>query len=98
MSTFKKYYENPEYKERHTSRQKEIISCPECNKQIKRASYYSHQQSAKHKNNIRPNNDILTALENEQTIIKREYDKKISAVMRKRDREIEHLQNLLSEI
>src|SRR5688500_3453022 len=85
MSTFKKYYEDPEYKKRHVARQKEKIACPECGKIIKRGSYYSHQQSIKHKNNIRNNNDALTALEHEQTMIEREYDKKISAVIRKRD-------------
>jgi hypothetical protein len=95
MSTFKKYYDNPDYRIRHISRQKKKIICPDCNAIISRSSYYIHRKSNKHLNNLKHNSELISDLERERTNIERIYNKKIRAMKRKQNYEIEKIHNRL---
>lgn len=95
MSTFKKYYDDVDYKRRHIEHQKEKFTCPDCGAIVNRSSYWNHQQSARHKKNMRENSEILTELEKKRASVVREYDKKIRAVERKRAIEIQSVQKRL---
>jgi len=98
MSTFQKYYNDPDYRQYHLSRQKEKIICPGCGANINRSGYSAHIKTDKHINNLRDNNDRLSNSESEQANIERIFNKKIRALERKRDIKINMVQQRLTLI
>lgn len=48
ISTFKKYYQNPEFKEKHLTYIKEKVSCPDCGEMTARANLTRHKKTLKH--------------------------------------------------
>jgi hypothetical protein len=49
--TFKEYYADPAFKERHNAYIKESVLCPTCDCYIKRYNSGHHKKSLKHKRN-----------------------------------------------
>jgi len=95
MSAFKKYYEDADYRDRHLAYQKEKIICPGCNTIVNRASYSSHLKSNKHNDKLRNHDQEISALESEKAEIERIFNKKIRAMKRNQDAELEIIQNRL---
>ncbi len=61
ISTFKKYYSNPEWRERHLTKMKEKVIC-ECGKMVARANITVHKKSKTH----------ITIVENQRKILEEE--------------------------
>lgn len=97
MSTFKRYYDDPDYRKRHIARQKEEIECPGCGAVVTRQSYNLHCKSEKHKNNLKKSEQELE-LEKELNEIERVCNKKIRAMKRKKERELEKLDARIENI
>jgi len=90
MSKFKQYYDDPEYKQRHLEQKKEEIECGGCGAIITRQSYAQHCKSERHKKNSIKNENVIQ-LEKELKEIERVHNKKIRAMERKKNQELEKL-------
>lgn len=61
--TFRDYYANEEFKQRHLARMKEKIDC-ECGKSVSRSNLSAHKKTKKHLRNIQIKTDDTDELEN----------------------------------
>uniref|UniRef100_A0A6C0C896 Uncharacterized protein n=1 Tax=viral metagenome TaxID=1070528 RepID=A0A6C0C896_9ZZZZ len=98
MSKFKKYYDNPEYRERYLTQQRGKITCPGCGAIVSKGSYTTHLKSDKHNNNLRENDKDKKKIEDECTEAERIKNKKIRAMERKKQFDKDRINRRIGEL
>jgi hypothetical protein len=66
--TFKEYYQDPEFKQRHNAYIKESVICGVCNCYIKRYNSGHHKSSQKHKKNLEKKQQESKKISKEEVI------------------------------
>jgi hypothetical protein len=97
MSKFKsKYDDDPEFREAHLAYIKEKVKCSGCGKSVTRCNMTRHKRSNLHKKNLIYIIDI-SELEIYKKEINRKYNKKMRAIERERERELEIVNNKIKK-
>uniref|UniRef100_A0A6C0CAJ0 Uncharacterized protein n=1 Tax=viral metagenome TaxID=1070528 RepID=A0A6C0CAJ0_9ZZZZ len=98
MSKFKKYYDDPEYRERYLTQQREKITCVGCGAVVSKGSYVIHLKSEKHINNLRENDEDKQKIEEDRAEIERVINKKIRAIKRKKQSDEDRINRRIKEL
>lgn len=68
QKTFKQYYSDPTFKEKHLTYIKQKITCGVCGKEYARSNMSKHKQSNKHKRNEKKETNNMTYLQDQNLI------------------------------